>query len=252
MEWNKKELVVLVGVAFIMALGVLCAGFFIGNGFYMSRMADRYVTVKGLAEKDVVADLSVWNLKVAATGDVLTDVQGNIERQKGELLAFLKDQGIGEAEISDGQLSVTDLMAQQYRAERAEQSRFIVTFAVTVRSNDVQKVRVVSGNVGDLVKKGLVLADNAGPSYIFTKLNEIKPEMIAMATRSARQAAGQFAADSGSRVGAIRRASQGIFSIEARDGAGGEAQEGMPYDAQAHQIDKKVRVVSTIDYFLAN
>jgi uncharacterized protein len=252
MELRYREMAIFWGIALLIAIGLLGGGFFVGNGFYMSRMADRYVTVKGLAEKDVVADLAVWNIKLAATGDVLADVQANIERQRADLMAFLQSQGIADAEIGDGQLSVVDLMAQQYRQERAEQSRFIINFAVTMRSNDVQKVKAVSGRVGDLVRKGLVLADNAGPSYIFTKLNEIKPEMIAAATRSARQAAEQFAADSGSRVGSIRRASQGIFSIEARDGAPAESMEGMPMDAQARQIEKKVRVVSTIDYSLAN
>ncbi len=253
MEIGRKEIYIFIGVAVIVCLGLLGAGYFVGDGFYMSRMGDRYVTVKGLSEKDVSADLAVWNIKIAATGDVLSEVQDNIERQKKDLLSFLKGQDVKDEELSGSQMNVIDLMAQQWRSERAEQSRFIMNYSVTVRSNDVAKIKAISERTGDLIKKGLVLVDDNGPTYMFTKLNDIKPEMIAEATKNARKAAEQFAADSGSKVRSIRRASQGIFSIQARDGSSSaESVEGVPYDYQARQIEKKVRVVSTIDYYLAN
>lgn len=246
---EQKNIFIIVAAG-VLAIGILVGGFLIGRGFYMSRMGDRYVTVKGLAEKDVVADLAVWNVKIAKTGDILADVQGGIDTDKKEMLSFLKAQGIDDAEIQNSQLNVTDLMAQQYRSEGAQQSRFILTFSVTVRSNDVNKVKAATEKIGDLVKKGVVLADNTGPNYIFTKLNDIKPEMIAIATKNARAAAEQFAKDSGSDVGVIRRASQGIFSIETRDGAPVEYQDGGMIGSESKQIEKKVRVVSTIDYML--
>ncbi len=238
-------------IAAIVAIGIIGGGFFAGNGFYRSRMADRYVTVKGLSEKDVSADLAVWNLKIAATGDELASVQDKVELDHAELMAFLEKSGIPKEEISARQVSVTDLMAQQYRSERAGESRFIITSSVTVRSNDVNKIRDLAGRTGEIIRKGLVLADDTGPSYIFTKLNEIKPAMIAEATKNARSAAEQFAADSGSRVGKIRRAYQGVFSIEARDGSSIPS-DGYMGDANSRAIDKKIRVVSTVDYYLAN
>lgn len=236
--------------AAIVSLGAVASGYFIGNGFYQSRMADRYVTVKGLSEKDVQADLAVWNLKIAATGDDLAVVQDKVEKDGRELDAFLQANGIRPEDVSAKQVNVTDLMAQQYRSERAEQSRFIVTSSLTVRSTDVAKMRDLAGRTGELIRKGLVLMDDQGPSYIFTRLNEIKPDMIAEATRNARKAAEQFAADSGSSVGGIRRAYQGIFSIETRDVSSTQPSDGYVADPNLRAIDKKVRVVSTIDYFL--
>lgn len=237
--------------AVILAAGIIGGGFFVGQGFYNSRMADRYVTVKGLAEKDVTADLAVWNLKLAATGDALSDVQAKIDTDKNELMSFLVAQGVADTEIQNSQISVIDLMAQQYRSERADQSRFIVNYSVTLRTNDVAKINAISQKTGDLIKKNVVLADNTGPSYIFTKLNDIKPEMIATATKNARAAAEQFAKDSGSHVGSIRRAAQGIFSIEARDGQPADSPDNyLPGGGESKQIEKKVRVVSTIDYYL--
>lgn len=250
MESNKLTLVVAGAVAVILSAGLILAGYFVGNGFYMSRMGDRFVTVKGLSERDVVADLAVWNIKIASTGDELSAVQGKIESDKEKLVSFLKDQGIADGEIGMSQLFVTDLLAQQYRQERAETNRFIINLALAVRSADVEKILKASAKVGDLVRQGLVLADNQGPNYFFTKLNDIKPEMIAEATRNARKAAEQFAADSLSSVGPIRRASQGMFSIESRDGAPVEYDETGAVGGEQKRIDKKVRVVSTIDYFL--
>lgn len=252
MEMNLKTGVVSIATALVIGIGLVAGGFFIGNGVYKSRMADRFVTVKGVSERYVAADLAVWNVKVAVTGDVLADVQQTIEGQKAELLEFLKTNGIKPEEIQNEQLSVVDLLAQQWRAEKVDKNRFIVNYSLTVRTGDVQNIKAVNGKVGELIKKGLVLADNNGPSYVFTKLNDIKPEMLAEATKSARKAAEQFAADSESLVGSIRRAYQGVFDIQAANQTSADTQEGMPYDPQSSQIDKKVRVVSTIDYSLVN
>lgn len=124
------------------------------------------------------------------------------------------------------------------------QSRFIINASVDVRTDKVDTVAKISGKTGDLVRKGVVLSEFQGPSYIFTKLNDVKPAMIAEATANARTAAAQFAADSKSRLGKIKRAYQGIFMILARDG---------DQIAMEHQsIDKKVRVVSTVDYYIVN
>jgi hypothetical protein len=115
-----------------------------------------------------------------------------------------------------------------------------------VRSTDVERIEATSQRVSELIEAGVVLSSEggAGPYYLFTRLNDVKPEMIGEATRRAREGAEQFAADSGSRVGGIRRASQGLFQILARDDA--------PSIMEQRQIRKTVRVVSTIDYVLVD
>lgn len=238
--------------ALILSFGIFCAGYFAGNGFYKSRINDRYVTVKGLSERDAMADLALWNIKLVATGDDLTAVQDKIEADKKQLFTFLSENQISTEEIEDGQYNVTDLMAERYRTEQAQKSRYIINFTVTVRSNEVQKVKTAASHTGDLLKKGLALTDNVGPQFLFTKLNDIKPEMIAEATQNARKSAQQFAADSGSKVGPIRRASQGVFSIQAKNNSDSSSQYDSPYPVSLDslQIEKKVRVVSTIDYYL--
>ncbi|MEM7568998.1 MAG: SIMPL domain-containing protein [Pseudomonadota bacterium] len=229
--------------ATIIAVGVAIAGYFVGDGFYQGRIAQRKVTVRGLAERETVADVANWKLRFTAAGNDLTLVQGKIEGDYLKLTKFLTGAGLAQEDIQLGQLEVVDQKAQQYRARPIDNNRFIITQNVQVRSGNVKAVEALSRQTGELVKQGLILQDNQGPSFVFTKLNDVKPDMIAQATKDARQAAERFAADSGARVGGIVRASQGYFSIQPL----------VPtddYRGAAGQIDKKVRVVTTIDYAL--
>ncbi len=144
---------------------------------------------------------------------------------------------------------MTDTQAQEYGVVRTG-PRFIVSAGVTVHTKKVERVAVLSGQVADLVKSGVVLAPTSGVAYHFTGLNAIKPELLAEATKNARAAAAQFAADSGAKVGQIRRASQGAVSIVAlEEYAGGAVDEGASGGA-AQRITQKVRVVMTVDFSL--
>lgn len=237
-----------VGAAALIAAGLAVAGWLVGTGFSEGRQFDRYVTVKGVSERTVSADLAIWPLRVVATGADLREVQGQVASQQSAVLSFLADAGIPEADIQLQDLQVTDLYAQAYRSGPVN-DRFIVAQTVSVRSNDVPRIREASQQVGALVDAGVVLSSERGPagnspSYLFTGLVALKPEMIAEATANARDAAEQFAIDSGSAIGGIRRANQGVFQILARDDAPGM----MPQQ----QVEKTVRVVSTIDYLLVD
>jgi uncharacterized protein len=229
--------------ALLLGLGVLGAGFLVGRGFERGRSADRYVTVKGLAETFVSADLAVWPLRITATGDDLGTVQEQIDAGLATITGFLREQGIDAAAIQPQRVEVTDLLAQPYRPEGADDNRFILAQTVIVRTEQVGLVAELNQQTGELIKRGVVLVDAGGPTYLFTRLNDIKPELIAEATRNARTAAEQFAADSGSEIAEIRRASQGLFEILARDPA--------PNLFEPNQLEKKIRVVSTIEYRLS-
>src|SRR5699024_6354933 len=140
-------------------------------------------------------------------------------------------------------LEVTDRDAQLYGSNQ-KGDRFIITQTLMVRSHAVDKVVSAAQHVGQLVDAGVILDSNrsSGPNYLYTKLNTIKPDMIASATKAARAAANQFAKDSGTTLGSIRRADQGVFQILARDQA--------PGINANQQVDKTVRVVSHVQYYL--
>lgn len=230
--------------AFLIAAGLSVGGLLIGSGIRSFRGNDRFVSVKGIAEKEVKANLALWPLRVIATSNSLPEAQARIAKDAATVRRFFDSGGIPAAAIEIQGVEATDLLTQTYR-QGAPASRFIVAQTLMVRTNDVDRIGALNQRVGEIVAAGVVVSAEGGPQgpfYLFTKLNDIKPAMIAEATRNARAAAQQFAADSGSALGPIRQASQGLFQILPRDAAPGQMEE--------KQVLKTVRVVSTVDYLL--
>jgi hypothetical protein len=233
-------------LALVLGLSVALAGWFVGDGFRDARQ-DRYVTVKGLAERDVEADLALWPFQVVSAADELETAQAEIQRSSRSIRDFLARTGVDTTGIELQGVEVTDRLAQPYGNPNDGGPRFTVQQLMVVRSEDVAAVHAASQRVGELVDAGVVLRSGTGygpvkPTFLFKGLNDLKPAMIADATANAREAAEQFARDSGSRLGGIRRANQGVFQILPRDQA--------PGIAEADQVYKTVRVVSTLEYAL--
>lgn len=233
----------------LIGAGAAISGFFIGRGFYQAR-AERYVTVKGLVERDVTADLALWTISYTASGPDLNSTNSQLQQDQKIVAAFAQAHGFDPAEMQVQPTTVSDAFANAYQGNRPDPSqRYIVKGGMQIRSAKVAKIEQASQDTGDLIKQGVALGENypQAPQYFFTKLNEIRPSMLADATRSARAVAEQFAADSHSRLGPIRRANQGVFQITSRDASGDQAQG----DEQS-SVAKKVRLVSTVDYYLLN
>lgn len=232
--------------AALLALGLTAAGFLVGRGFEEARLGDRFVTVKGVAEREVEADLAVWNVQFTAGGNDLTAVQRTIASNVEMTLDFLEQYGVSRDLVSVEGLRVVDVAANPYQ-QGPTTNRFSVTQSMVVRSEEPGVVQAASQRINELVEAGVVLVSGqeygvGGPTYIFRGLNSIKPEMIADATARAREAAVEFAGDSNSRLGGIRRANQGVFQILPRDPVPGVGEQ--------NRIEKTVRIVSTVEYYL--
>jgi hypothetical protein len=229
----------------LLALAIAAAGWFVGNGFVKARSVERYVTVKGVAEREVQADLALWPMQYVVADDDLARAQSRMVESTAKVQAFLTRNGFasGETELQD--LSVTDTRANRYGGPPAP-FRYVVSTTLMVRTTEPDRLFAASQKVGELIDEGVVLSSDGpwagGPTYLFNGLNALKPAMIAEATASAREAAGQFARDSGSELGPIRRANQGLFVVLPRDQAPGVQEQ--------RQRAKVVRVVSTIEYLL--
>jgi hypothetical protein len=235
-----------IGVVLILALGVATAGWFVGDGFRDGRR-ERYVTVKGLAERNVEADLALWPFRITAAADDLAAAQAGIQRSAAEVFEFLVRHGIDTTLAELQGVEVTDRLAEPYGGPDRSGPRFTVQQLMMVRSTDVEAVHAASQQVGELVEAGVALRSGQGygpasPTFLFQGLNDLKPAMIAEATANAREAAARFAEDSESRLAGIRRANQGVFQILPRDQA--------PGIIESNQLSKTVRVVSTIEYYL--
>jgi uncharacterized protein len=238
--------------ALLIALGLIAGGWLLGAEIKQTRLADRYVAVKGLAERDVKSDLAIWPLGYKEAGDDLTALYAKSEGDKKVILQFLDRQGIQPSEIELGVVQVIDTQANEYGGTRAPR-RYIVQQQITSRTTRVDQIAGASQKTMELLQQGIVLSNNGGQGlvYKFTGLNSIKPDMITEATRNARASADRFAADSGSRVGAIRQANQGVFSIlTANSGGTSEDQPGTDASSADSSLMKTVRVVSSVQYYL--
>lgn len=230
--------------SFILAIGLTAAGFFPGYYYYQAKNNNNSVSVKGLAEMNVKADLAIWKLKFVTTGNELIPAQQQLSAQAEEINTFLQQQGFTPQEINIERIETNDLMATPYRGNDANSSRFILSQTITIKSNNVLLVEKTLPKTDSLIAKGIIFDTSYSEpvSYIFTKLNDIKPQMLEQATINAKKAAAEFAKSSGSSVGKIHRANQGVFSILPRE------QTANSFEAQ--QIEKTIRVVSTIEYWL--
>lgn len=224
------------GAAGIIAAGLIAGGYLLGDGLLRAKDAERAVTVRGLAERDVTADLATWTISYSATSPSLAEAQAKVRGDTAAIEAFFKELGFPADALQPTGANVTSFTNEGL-------TTYTVRQRLALRTTDIARAQKAVARQFDLVGRGVFLEEGSGMAYTFTKLNDIKPEMVAAATKDARAAAEQFAEDSSSRVGKIRQATQGYFEIEARDGeAGGWGMADSPY--------KKVRVVTTVSFTL--
>ena len=239
MQKTSNTSALILGV-FICA-GLAALGLLLGNAAVNVKQYERSVTVKGLSEREYSADIVIWPIQFAAAENDLTALYGSLEKNTAKIKEFLIENGVSEEEVTFSSPAITDKSAQQYGSGVRPEFRYTALQTVTVYSKNIDAVRKVMTSLSSLGKQGIVFTGGDYQSqteYLFTRLNEVKPEMIEEATRKAREVAEKFASDSESRLGKIKRASQGQFSINARD--------------KNNPHIKNVRVVSTVEYYLSD
>ncbi|PFG45314.1 hypothetical protein ATG66_3596 [Vibrio sp. ES.051] len=239
MERVSNKAALWIGLSLILGLGIL--GYFIQQTAVKYRAYERVVTVKGLSEREYPADTVIWPIQFTLASNDMGTMFDDIDQQTRLILDFLSVKGLPETSVSLSSPAVIDRKAQQYGGEQDIEFRYLASRTVTVYSQSVDVVRAAINEIGELGKQGVLL--NQDPyanrvEYSFTKLNDVKPDMIEEATKNAREVAEKFAKDSQSSLGKIKRATQGQFSIYDRD-------SNTPYI-------KKVRVVSTVQYYLSD
>jgi hypothetical protein len=237
---------VLLGAVAIFAFGLTTSGYALGDGLRRSKMAEhRNVTVRGVSERNVTADLATWSVGFSHQGTDLASVQQSVDDQARAARAFFRRAGFRLEDITDTDVSLSREQPTDREGKPVGPQRLVVSRSIQLRTNNVMKARYAYTRQAELLRANVELS-GSNIRYTFTGLNKLKPEMIAEANQNARQSAEQFAHDSGARVGKIKTASQGYFSVGARDGEDcddcGSSGGSSPF--------QKVRVVTTIDYDL--
>lgn len=223
----------------LLAAGLAVFGIQMGRAVQRGREFDRYLTVKGLSEREVKADLAIWPIRCEVTAPDLGALKGEMERARGQVRDYLLAQGVSAEEIALGLPLITDREDERIQYNREELARYKAVVVLVVRSAKVDVVKKAIQGADTLLGSGVALVRNEygdKPEFLFTDIGSVKPAMIAEATANARAAAEKFAQDSRAEVGTIRRATQGVMEIEDRDAATPEV--------------KTVRIVTTIDFFL--
>ncbi|MCX6224857.1 MAG: SIMPL domain-containing protein [Bacteroidia bacterium] len=225
-----------------LALGLIIAALILGNSLIRFKKLDRSVVVKGLAEMEVDANLAVWPITFSEASNNLAELQASLDRKQEIILVFLGEAGFAQEEISIGMVNINDQKANIYGGnDKYVEFRYVGRAQMTVRTVQTERMTKAITRLTDLVGKGIVLNQDQYQSqvqYLFTELNRIKPAMIESATKNAREAAEKFASDSKSKVGKIKKATQGLFTIEDRD--------------MNTQYKKIIRVVTTVEYYLVD
>ncbi len=234
--WLADRNRVLLAATAIGALGIMAGGWFAGSGLVRMKDAERAVTVRGLSERDVRADLASWTISYSASATDLASAQADMEADTRAIQAYFRELGFPADTLTPAGASVN-----QFNNNGTD--TFQVQQRMQFRTRDVTRAQRAAARQFELVRRGVSLAEGSTMQFSFTGLNAIKPAMIAEATRDARRSAEQFASDSGAGVGRIRSATQGYFEITARDGEGGGY-------GVSDSPDKRVRVVTTVEYYL--
>ncbi len=238
---NDKPVFSAVLLGGFVCIGLIALGYQISKGISHIKSLDRTVTVKGLSEREVPADIAIWPITFQETGNDLNDLFSSIQKKNALIVEYLKNIGFKTDDISVSPPGILDKQAAGYSGADTFKFRFSGDSTITVYSEKVDKIRDAMNSLVDLGKQGIAFTRQGYQTqmeFIFTKLNDIKPEMIEEATKNAREVAEKFARDSNSTLGKIKKASQGQFSIGNRD-------NNTPYI-------KKIRVVSTIEYYLSD
>ena len=230
----------LLGISIFLGLSAL--GYLLAGAAIHYKEYERSVTVKGLSERELPADIVIWPIVFTEAGNDLGGLYASIEASTKKIKDFLVAKGIDSSEINASTPSITDKLAQQYNNNITKaEFRYTAVQTVTVYSSKVDLVRKVMTELAELGKQGIAFTGGDYQNqneYIFTGLNKIKPEMIQEATTKAREVALKFAEDSNSKLGKIKQASQGQFEINPRD--------------KNNPHIKKIRVVSTVEYYLSD
>lgn len=225
-------------LGFFIFIGLGTLGYFFKTAFMESKNLERTVIVKGLSEKEVLSNIVIMPIKLTRTSNNLEFLIIDIDNDTNKVIKFLKDNGLKDEDITLGAISIVDKMANEFSNQEFS-IRYLATKVVNIYSSEIEKVRALSGKLSELSQAGILFKTDDYDSkieYVYTKLNDIKPSMIEEATSNARAVAQKFAHDSNSKLGKIKKATQGQFEVISRD--------------KNSEHIKNIRIVSTVEYYL--
>lgn len=227
------------------ALGPALAGYFIYKGILEAKQSDRYVTAKGLVERIEKADRGVWEINFKASGNNPAELYQKVSHDSTIISNALKKEGVEEKEMSISPPRVLDLHAREWgNGTHLSPERYIIESTLHVNSRNVDNLNKLSELTGQFINKGITIT-NTSTSFYLDKFNSLRPQLIEEAIKNAQEVAVSFARTTDSQLGGIRKGHQGSFTITDPN-----ASPNAEYDQGVNSLMKKIRVVSTIEFYL--
>jgi len=227
------------------ALGPAMAGFFVYKGILEAKRSDRYVTAKGLVERIEKADRGIWEVGFKISGNNLTELYQKLSHDADIITTFIKKEGFEAKEITVGSPRVVDLHTREYGgSESLPAERYLIESTVSVNSSKVDNLNKLSAQTGQLINQAISISQTNVRFYL-DKFNSLRPQLIADATKNAQEVAASFAQTTGSQLGGIRKANQGSITMTSPNSSPNQE-----YDEGLNSLMKKIRVVSTIEFYL--
>lgn len=235
---SKRSFVI---ASFVLSCGIFLSALKLSQSIKNFHKFDQYVEVKGLDEKIVKSTQASWQISFTISAEDLANTYQKISDAQTTTAQFLLNAGFQKNEIEQLPITVTDNRSDPYIAQNNPNiARYKASAGLLVVTDKVDLVAQTSQQTSALIQSGILVTSNT-VRYAFTKLNTIKNEMLDTATQNAREAANSFAKIAKSDLGSIRKAQQGFFTISSAGAAS---------DYDDSSIMKKVRVVTSVQFFL--
>ena len=199
-------------IAFASLVGVLI----LSAAYKYKYKANETITVTGLAERDFVSDQIVWAGNYSRKTMELRTAYAQLKKDEQTIREYLTGKGVKESELVFSSVSIEKEFNTRYDSEGrtlgTEFTGYNLKQSVTVDSRDIEKVEKISREVTELIESGIEF-NSSNPSYFYTKLSELKIDLLAKASADAQERAQTIAKNSGSDLGKIKKAAMGVFQI---------------------------------------
>lgn len=203
------------GVA--LAIGLVLSSLIFGWFYSTAKRGDEAITVTGSAKRRITSDLVIWNAGISVQAPQLTEAYRGLSENVPKLKQYLVTKGIPEDQLTVSSITTTTMKRQDANGnETSEITGYTLSQQIEVRSFDVQKISQIAREATELINQGILIESKA-PQYYYTKIGDLKIEMLGEASKDAKERAERIASSTGNSIGSVRSAKMGVLQITAAD-----------------------------------
>lgn len=227
-----------------LAVGFVLAAFIFGWFYSSSKKGDEAITVTGSAKRRITSDLVVWSAGVSVQAPQLADSYKQLTDNIPRIKQYLLSKGIPEDQMTVSSITTTTLKRRDADGnETSEITGYSLSQNIEVKSNDVAKISQVAREATELINQG-ILIESGAPKYYYTKIGDLKVEMLGEAAKDAKERAEKIASSTGNSIGSVRSAKMGVMQITAADST--DVSDYGVYDTST--IDKDMTAVVNVSF----